>query len=304
MFLAAFRADLGQYMLSRLLAALLWLLHFLPLPVLATIGDALGGVLYALARRRRNIVLVNLGLCFPELDARQRHRLARAHVRVLCRSLLERGLLWWASPQRLQRLTTVVGDDRLRALLAAGRPVLMLTPHFVGLDAGGAAIAMRHDSASIYAVQSDPVFNRLLYQGRRRFGDQLLLSRQDSVRASVRAMKSGRPLYYLPDMDFGRRDSIFVPFFGIQAATVPGLSRLARLAGATVVPVLTRFLPRGRGYLVTVCEPWQDFPTDDVEADTRRMNAWIEEAVRTMPEQYYWVHRRFKTRPPGEPRPY
>ncbi len=291
-------------MLSRLLAATLWLLHFLPLPILAGVGNALGLALFGLARRRRHIVLVNLRLCFPELTERQRVRLARAHCQVLARSMLERGLLWWASPARLQRLTTVDGDDRLRALLDAGRPVLMLTPHFVGLDAGGAAIAMRHDSASIYAVQSDPVFDRLLYRGRRRFGDQLLLSRQDSVRASVKAMKSGRPLYYLPDMDFGRRDSIFVPFFGVPAATVPGLSRLARLAGATVVPVVTRLLPGGKGYAVTVGEPWQDFPSNDIEADTRRMNAWIEAAVRTMPEQYYWVHRRFKTRPAGEPRPY
>ncbi len=291
-------------MLSRLLATVLWLLHFLPLPVLAGIGNGLGAALFALARRRRHIVLVNLRLCFPELAEPQRERLAKAHFKVLSRSMLERGLLWWAAPERLQRLTRVEGEERLRLLLDAGRPVLMLAPHFVGLDVGGVAIAMRHDSASIYAVQSDPLFDRLLYRGRRRFGDQLLLSRQESVRASVKAMKSGRPLYYLPDMDLGSRDSIFVPFFGVPAATVPGLSRLARLAGATVVPVVTRLLPGGEGYVVTIGEPWQDFPTHDVAADTRRMNAWIEAAVRTMPEQYYWVHRRFKTRPAGEPRPY
>ena len=132
-------------MLSRLLAATLWLLHFLPLPILAGVGNALGLALFGLARRRRHIVLVNLRLCFPELTEPQRVRLAKAHCQVLARSMLERGLLWWASPARLQRLTTVDGDDRLRALLDAGRPVLMLTPHFVGLDAGGAAIAMRHD---------------------------------------------------------------------------------------------------------------------------------------------------------------
>ena len=186
----------------------------------------------------------------------------------------------------------------------AGRPVLLLAPHFIGLDAGGVGIAMRFDSVSIYAVQSNAVFDRLLLRGRRRFGDQLLLSRNESVRTSVRAMKAGRPLYYLPDMDFRSRDSIFVPFFGVQAATITGLSRLARLAGAAVVPCVTRILPGAEGYIVTVGEPWQDFPSEDVEADTRRMNAWIETAVRTMPEQYYWVHRRFKTRPPGEPRPY
>lgn len=291
-------------MLSRLLVATLWLLHFLPLPALAVLGNTLGRLLFGLAGKRRHIVLVNLRLCFPELNEDQRRLLAKAHFKVLGRSMLERSLLWWASPQRLAPLLRVEGEERMRQLVDAGRPVLMLTPHFVGLDAGGAAIAMRFDSASIYAVQSDPVFDRLLLRGRQRFGDQLLLSRQESVRASVRAMKSGRPLYYLPDMDFGGKDSLFVPFFGVQTATIPGLSRLARLAGATVVPCVTRILPGGEGYAVEVGEPWADFPTDDVEADTRRMNAWIEAAVRTMPEQYYWVHRRFKTRPPGEPRPY
>ena len=291
-------------MLSRLAVGLLWLLHWLPLPVLSRCGNALGSLSFHLGRRRRHIVLVNLRLCFPELSEAQRQQLARAHFRVLGRSMLERSLLWWASTERLSRLITVVGDDQLRTLVEAGRPVLMLTPHFVGLDAGGAAIAMRFDCASIYAVQSNRVFDRLLLRGRQRFGDQLLLSRQEPVRSSVRAMKAGRPLYYLPDMDFGRRDSIFVPFFGVQTATVPGLSRLARLAGATVVPCLTRILPDAAGYLVMVGEPWQDFPSRDVEADTARMNAWIEEAIRSMPEQYYWVHRRFKTRPEGESRPY
>jgi KDO2-lipid IV(A) lauroyltransferase len=291
-------------MLSRLLVAVLWLLHFLPLPALAFVGQTLGLLLFGLAGRRRHIVLVNLRLCFPELDDAQRRRLAREHFKVLGRSMLERSLLWWASTQRLAPLLQVKGEERIRQLLDAGHPVLMLTPHFVGLDAGGAAIAMRFDSASIYAVQSDPVFDRLLHRGRLRFGDQLLLTRQDSVRASVRAMKSGRPLYYLPDMDFGSKESIFVPFFGVQTATISGLSRLARLAGAAVVPCVTRILPGGAGYAVEVGEPWADFPSADIEADTRRMNAWIEAAVRTMPEQYYWVHRRFKTRPPGEPRPY
>ncbi|HRD87158.1 MAG: lipid A biosynthesis acyltransferase [Candidatus Accumulibacter sp.] len=290
--------------MSRLAVGLLWLLHWLPLPVLARCGNALGSLSFQIGRRRRHIVLVNLRLCFPELSEEQRQQLARAHFRVLGRSMLERSLLWWASTERLSRLITVVGDDHLRTLVEAGRPVLMLTPHFVGLDAGGAAIAMRFDCASIYAVQSNRVFDRLLLRGRQRFGDQLLLSRQEPVRSSVRAMKAGRPLYYLPDMDFGRRDSIFVPFFGVQTATVPGLSRLARLAGATVVPCLTRILPDAAGYLVTVGEPWQGFPSRDVEADTARMNAWIEQAVRSMPEQYYWVHRRFKTRPEGESRPY
>ncbi len=288
-------------MLSRLAVFLLWLLHGLPLPLLAAIGRGLGWVLFWVAGRRRHIVEVNLSLCFPELDDTQRRRLAQAHFQVLARSMLERGMLWWSRPERLQGLIRVEGAETIRQLLDAGRPIMLLAPHFVGLDAGGVGIAMRFDCASLYAEQSSKVFNRLLYQGRKRFGDQLLLSRDENLRSIVRAMKAGRPFYYLPDVNFRTRDSIFVPFFGVPAATVSGLSRLSKLTGAAVVPCATRMLPGGQGYVVEVGPAWADYPTDDVEADTRRMNAWIEEAVRTMPEQYYWVHRRFKTRPAGEP---
>lgn len=288
-------------MLSRLAVLLLWLLHGLPLPLLAAIGRGLGRVLFWLAGRRRHVVEVNLSLCFPELDDTQRRRLARAHFQVLARSVLERGILWWSRPERLQRLIRVEGAETIRELLDAGRPVMLLAPHFVGLDAGGVGIAMRFDCASLYAEQSSKVFDRLLYQGRKRFGDQLLLSRDENLRTIVRAMKAGRPFYYLPDVNFRTRDSIFVPFFGVAAATVSGLPRLSKLTGAAVVPCATRMLPGGQGYVVEVGQAWADYPSDDVEADTRRMNAWIEEAVRSMPEQYYWVHRRFKTRPAGAP---
>ncbi len=291
-------------MMTRVGMALLWLLHWLPLPVRARVGEGLGLLLWAAARHRRHVVRVNLRLCFPERDERARERMVRAHFRVLGRSLIERGLLWWAGRDRLERLIRIQGKEHVDALLAAGRPVVLLAPHFVGLDVGGAAIAMNYDGVSIYARQKNPVVDHWLHHGRSRFGDQLLLSRQDGARATVKAMKAGRPFYYLPDMDYGRKDSIFVPFFGVPAATITGLSRLARLAGAAVVPCVTRMLPGGAGYVLELGEAWDDFPTRDADADTARMNAWIESVVRTMPEQYYWVHRRFKTRPEGEPRPY
>ncbi|HNI52096.1 MAG: lipid A biosynthesis acyltransferase [Rhodocyclaceae bacterium] len=291
-------------MLSRAAVALLWLLHFLPLTLLAPLGRGLGALLFRFAKKRRHIVRVNLALCFPELDAAAREALARRHFAVLGRSMLERSLFWWASRERLNRIVKVTGDGRVRALQAAGRPVMLLAPHFVGLDAGGVAVTMRFDIVSIYAEQSDPVFDRLLLAGRSRFGDQQLLSRADGPRATVKAMKAGRPFYYLPDMDFRTKDAIFAPFFGVPAWTITGLSRLSRLAGAAVVPCVTRMLPGGEGYRVEFGEPWEDFPSEDAEADTRRMNAWLEAVVRTMPEQYYWVHRRFKTRPDGETRPY
>lgn len=284
--------------------ALFWLLHFLPLPLLAAIGTGLGRLLMLFGRQRRAIVALNLAWCFPELDEAARHDLARRHFQALGRSILERAIFWWSSRQRLEKLIQVQGGEHLQAQLAAGRPVILLAAHFIGLDAGGIAIAMRHDVVNIYARQSNPLFNRLLLRGRRRFGNQLLLSRQDGARATIKAMKSGRPLYYLPDLNAHRREAIFVPFFGIPAATITGLPRLARAAGAAVLPCVTRMLPGGEGYRLEIGEPWADFPTDDVVADTTRMNVWLESVIRTMPEQYHWVHRRFKTRPPGEARPY
>jgi KDO2-lipid IV(A) lauroyltransferase len=290
--------------MSQPVVALLWLLHFLPLSVLSVIGRGLGLFLFYIVSRRRKIATINLAWCFPELDEKQRNQLTKSHFQALGRSILERSIFWWASRKRLLRLIRVEGEEKIHALRAAGRPVILLAPHFVGLDAGGVAIALRFDVVSLYATQASATFNQLLLKGRSRFGDQLLLSRQDGARASIKAMKSGRPLYYLPDISARRRDSVFVPFFGIPTATITGTSRLAHAANAAVVSCVTRMLPGGQGYVVEIGDPWADYPTADVEADTRRMNEWLEGVVRTMPEQYYWVHRRFKTRPPGEARPY
>ena len=291
-------------MMSRLMIGLLWLLHFLPLALLAPLGTALGRLLYLFAGSRRKVVLTNLRLCFPALDDAECRALARRHFGLVGRSMLERSLAWWARPARLRRICRVEGLEHLQALRAAGRPVLLLAPHFLGLDMAGTRLSMEGDFVSVYSPQKNKVFDHWLHHGRSRFNDQLLLSRHDGVRATVKAMKSGRPLYYLPDLDYGRKESIFVPFFGVPAATITGLPRLARLAGAAVVPCVTRILPGGRGYVLELGAPWDDFPGAEVEADVRRMNAWLEGVVRTMPEQYYWVHRRFKTRPPGEPKVY
>lgn len=283
---------------------ILWLLHFLPLQVLAVLGHGVGYLLYLLGRQRRAVVRINLEWCFPDLSEGERRQLAIAHFKTLGRSLLERGLLWWSSKERLDKLIRVEGAEKIRSLLDAGTPVMLLAPHFLALDAGGVGIAMRFDSVSIYAAQTNPVIDKLLLRGRNRFGDQLLLSRQDGVRATVRAMKAGRPFYYLPDLNARRQGSIFVPFFGHQTATITGLSRLSRAAGAKVLSCVTRMLPGGQGYVVEIGDAWENYPTEDAEADTARMNQWIESAILTMPEQYYWVHRRFKTRPEGEKRPY
>jgi Kdo2-lipid IVA lauroyltransferase/acyltransferase len=279
----------------------MWLVRLLPLRAIAAIGNALGTALFWLIPERRRVTRINLEKCFPRMPAAERERLARASFRAFCRSFVERGLLWWSSEARLRRLVRLEGGEHLAAL--AGRPVIILAPHFVGLDAGGIRLAMDRAMASMYSRQKDPVFDRLLYEKRLRFGGQLF-ARRDELRQAVRAIRAGTPFYYLPDMDLGRSRSVFVPFFGVPAATVTALSDLARLARAAVVPCVTRMLPGGGGYVARLYPAWRDFPGDDPVADARRMLAFIEERVLEMPEQYFWLHKRFKTRPEGEERFY
>ena len=283
-----------------LLVALLWLVHWLPLPLLRALGWGLGQLLYVFGRERRKVALINLRLCFPAMTETERQIIARRHFVAFSRAVLDRTLGWWASRQRLERLFRIRGVEHLRD--PEGRPIIMLAPHFVGLDAGGTRISMEIIACSVFSNQKNPVFNRLLYDGRMRFNPAVLLSRQDGLRKIVKAMKEGRPFYYLPDMDFGPKESIFVPFFGVQAATIPALSRLVRLTGARVVPIITRQVTDG--YDVEVMPAWDNFPGESVEADTAFMNRFIEAQVQQMPEQYFWLHKRFKTRPPGEQRFY
>ena len=288
--------------MSRLVFALMWLAHFLPLGALAALGNAVGAAAFWLIPERRRVTRINLEKCFPQMPAAERERLARAHFRAFCRSFVERAVLWWAPRARIERMVRVEGLEHLRALGRA--PAILFAPHFAGLDAGFARLACEFDLVSMYASQKDARFAGLLNRGRTRFGAQRLVSRQEGIRATLSAMREGRPFYYLPDQDFGPRDTLFVPFFGVPAASVPGLSRIARVAAAKVLPCVTRILPGGAGYVLRIEAPWDNFPTDDLAADTRRMNAYIEREVLAMPEQYLWMHKRFKTRPQGEARFY
>jgi len=297
-----FIPPFAQSAMTRLGLALIWLLHFLPLGLLAPLGRAVGLLLYAAARERRRVALINLGLCFPERSPTELRALARRHFQAFGRNLIEHGILWWSSKRRVLDFIRIAGIEHWRA--AAGRPVIFLAPHFVGLDMGGIRIGAEYQVVSVYSQQKNPVFDAVLYRGRTRFVMPELYSRQQGVRPVVKAIRRGLPFYYLPDMDFGSRDSVFVPFFGVPAATITGLARIARLAGAVVVPAVTRQLPGARGYELRFYPAWEGFPTGDDVADARRMNAFIEERVREMPEQYFWLHKRFKTRPPGEERVY
>lgn len=288
-------------MASRALLALLWLLHGLPLSAQAALGRGLGAVLWRLARSRREVALRNLALCLADWPAERRQAVAREHFAWLGRSLLERGLLWYASPGRLRRLIHVEGDVRLPE--HSERPVMWLVPHFLALDVAGMATQLHQSRtvASIYSQQSNAVLDAAMRRGRLRFGLAEIFPRSDTARPLIRAIKRGQPFFNLPDMDFGIRDAGFVPFFGVPAATLLAPSRMARSLGMVVQPVVGEILPGGAGYRVRFLPPWTDFPTDDAMADAARMNRWIEDEIRRNPSQYLWVHKRFKTRPPGEP---
>jgi len=286
--------------MTRLILALMWLLHWLPLPLLALIGKALGLALWLLVAERRRVTLINLGLCFPQLTAAQKSALARRHFMAFGRSIVELGVWWWALPARIRRLVRLEGGERLAA--HKDRPAILLVPHFVGIDAGWIRMALEHGLVAIYTRQKNRVFEAAMNDGRLRFGNCELASRQEGTRKALKAMKAGRFFHYSPDMDYGPKESVFVPFFGVPTATITGLARLARITGATVIPVITRM--EGSGYVARVGEPWAAYPGEDDEADARRLNAFIEAEVERAPEQYYWLHKRFKTRPPGEPRFY
>lgn len=273
----------------------------LPDPIVRGAGSAFGTLLYWLVAPRRRIARVNLELCLPELDAASREAIVREHFRLFSRSFFERFIIWHGSPERIRRLVRIEHLERFHELRAAG-PLIVLAPHFVGLDAGGLRLTLEAHMATMYANQSNAVLNDAIRAGRMRFNEPILISRQDGIRAAVRVLRDRVPFLFLPDMDLGPRDSVFVPFFGVPAATVTAVGRLARLTGARVLPFVTRMTPQG--YVGTFYPPWEDYPGEDIEAATRHMNAFIEGCVRQMPAQYLWTHKRFKTRPPGEPSPY
>jgi KDO2-lipid IV(A) lauroyltransferase len=287
--------------LSELGVVFMRVLAPLPLPLVRVLGQVLGWALYAVVWPRRRVVQTNLRLCFPDWSLQQRRKTARAVFVHFAQAWLDRSWLWHGSPALLaQRLQLTGNVDVLNGTGA----VVLFAPHFVGLDAGWTGLTQQIDRPfnTIYTDQANKVVDAWILAGRQRFGAGRLFGRADGVKPIVAALRHGEPLYLLPDMNFGARESVFVPFFGVLAATVPSLSRFAKLGQARVVAVVARMTVAG--YEVNVGPVWADFPSDDVLADTARMNAELATLVLQMPEQYYWVHKRFKDRPPGQPAVY
>lgn len=272
-------------------------ISLLPMPVIWALGNILGAFFQLFPSKIRKVALINIGLCFPELGKQGQQRFVRRHFRSLGVSILSYGLGWWASAARLRRLVAFRDRHHYDNAIAAGRSIILLTPHFIAFDVCGICLGSERLMITMYRESRNRLLDRMLRK-RARFGGALF-ERKSSLKALIRYLRERRPFYYLPDQDPGGAEGIFVPFFGVPAATVTAFSRIAKMTDAAVIPCYNRILPRGRGFEVRFEEPLRDFPTDDPERDARRMNEEIEKAVRLNPEQYLWGYRRFKTRPPG-----
>lgn len=282
------------------LALLRWT-AVLPLSWVRGLGYLLGWVLYLVVASRRRVVLTNLRLCFPHWSEAEVRSRTRETFVYFAKAWLDRGWLWHgneALTRKRLRLTGAVQE------LDGNTPTVIFAPHFVGLDAGWTAITQqlpRHFT-TIYTDQANKTADAWILQGRQRFGGVRLFARIDGVKPIIAALKAGDPLYLLPDMNFGPEESVFVPFYGVAACTVPSLSRFARLSRAKVVPLLSRMT--ANGYDIEILPAWQGFPTADAVSDTALMNLRLQSYIDSMPTQYYWVHKRFKDRPNSELPPY
>ena len=275
----------------------LWCLRWLPPSWVAAMGRGLGSLLFHWGRRR--VTLTNLRLCFPKKTEAERERIGRGVFQNLARSTLELGRVWYGPVEDALANVTLLDKHHIDAWRGKV-PVIVLAPHFVGLDMGGTRFSQEYPEVfSMYSEQKNKVFDRALRRARQRFNNATLITRQQGLRPVLKALKANQLFYYLPDMDFGAKDAVFVDFFGIKTATVTAMARIAEITGAKIVPLVTR--QTSDGYEARFYPAWDDYPTSDAEADARRLNAFLEERILEMPDQYFWVHKRFKTRPPGEP---
>jgi KDO2-lipid IV(A) lauroyltransferase len=240
----------------------------------------------------------NLEVCFPELADSERTRLLRRNLADLGLMLVEFAFAWFGSDRAIARVPcSVEGLEHLEHCRAQGRGVLLVGAHFSHLELCARLVSRRIRIAGMYRVMDDPVFEHAVLRARLRYADAMFA--KDELRACVKYLRRGGTLWYAPDQDMRGKDSVFAAFFGIPASTITATHHLARLSGAAVIPFFHRREARG-GYAIRLEAPLEDFPSADIVADTLRVNAAIERMVRAAPEQYLWVHKRFKTRPPGE----
>jgi KDO2-lipid IV(A) lauroyltransferase len=292
--------------MSKLGAFLLRKMGRWPQAVRHQLAETVATLAYHLVKKRAQVARINLKKCFPEWSDEQIEQNLKAHFRYFAHGLVDRSLFWFGDLKAFDDNIIKVDEHYLHEAIAKQRPIIILAPHFMGLDVGGLSINFDREMATMYQRQSNLVMDELMREGRGRSGQAHLYSRQDGVRGLVKLLRKNIPLYYLPDMDFGKQDAIFSPFFGVQAATLTALPKLAKLTNALIVPCVTRIdkeaLAHGQTlYRAQFYPAWDGYPGEDEAASVREMNAFIEARILEEPSQYLWMHKRFKTRPDGEP---
>ena len=282
---------------------LLRALIFLPHPLLMGLGRSLGGLARRLFRGRVEIALRNLELCFPELDQAQREQLMKAHFASLGMAAFEIPLAWWGSDRRLEGLAEISGLENLQSAADEGKGVLLLSAHFSCLDIGGRFLMAHFPFDAMYRPSNSPVVEHVMSRSRARHCEEII--QRDEIKKLLRRLRAASAIWYAPDQNTQRKKAVFVNFFGHLASTTPATHKLARMTGARVVPFQTVRKADGSGYRLTLEPALEGFPTDNAEADTQRVNDIIERWAREDPEQYLWIHRRFRTRPdPADPKIY
>ena len=288
-----------RYWPTWLALGMLRLFEPLPFPVLLWLGRRVGDLLVVLPLSFVRIARRNLELCLPEKSAEERKRILREHFRSVGIGLFETAISWWSSDERILNLTQMEGREHLDAALARGKGAILLSAHFTTLEIGARALCARVAASIMYRPTSNLVLENFLMRNRGRRAKRAIP--RDDVRTLVAALKNNEPVWYAPDQSYRKKGAEMVPFFGIPAATNTATSRLARMTGAAVLPYFPERLPGSRGYRMIIQPMLEDFPTKDPVADAQRFNASIEEQVRVVPEQYLWIHRRFKGLTPDYP---
>jgi len=271
---------------------LLRLLALLPFPLMLRFGRLLGALLRRLAARFVRIARRNIELCFPQLDMQSRERLLDRHFTSLGIALLEIPLAWWSSPARFARLVHLEGREHLEAALARGRGAILLTAHFTPIELAGRALASVTRIGFLYRPTSNAVLAYALERFRAGYGGRGIP--RDDIRGFIGALRNNECVWYAPDQSYRKKGAQMVPLFGIPAATNTLTSRLARMTGAPVLPYFIQRLPGTEGYRAVIHPPFENFPSEDPVADAERYHHMLEAQVRLVPEQYLWIHRRFK----------